>query len=375
MTGLTTGSDAPVAKAPAPDMKVLVLTRYDRRGGASRVRFLQYLPALDAAGIRTTVQSFFDERYLSDLYAGRGPAPGYLAGRYARRMARMLSARRYDLVWIEKEALPFLPSFLERLLLAGVPYALDFDDAWFHRYDLHPNPAVRRLLGRKLDRLMAGAALVVAGNDYLAERARQAGAPVVALIPSVVDHRLYPLTDEPDPAHGPLVIGWIGSPSTAVYLRPLAGALAAACADGRAVVRLIGSGPIDLPGVPVEILPWREGEDGAELSRIHVGIMPVEDGPWERGKCGYKLIQYMAAGRACVASPVGANRVIVPDGVAGLWALTPDEWEHALHHLLKDAGERRRMGRAGRDRVESCYSLESAAPALIKALRASVCLI
>lgn len=355
------------------DMKVLVLTRYDRRGGASRVRFLQYLPALDAAGIQTTVQSFFDERYLTDLYAGRGPTLRYLVGRYARRAARMLSSRRHDLVWIEKEALPFLPSFLERLLLAGVPYALDFDDAWFHRYDLHPNPVVRRLLGRKLDRLMAGAALVVAGNDYLADRARQAGARLVTLIPSVVDHRLYPLTDEPDPDQGPLVIGWIGSPSTAVYLQPLAGALAAACADGRAVVRLIGSGPVDLPGVPVEILPWREGEDGAELSRIHVGIMPVEDGPWERGKCGYKLIQYMAAGRACIASPVGANRVIVPDGVAGLWASTPDEWKQALQDLLNNPGKRHRMGRAGRDRVEARYSLESATPSLIAALKTAAC--
>ena len=350
-------------------LSVLVLTRYDRRGGASRVRFLEYQPALEAAGIRTTVQSFFDERYLTDLYAGRGPGLAYLAGRYARRMAQMLSARRYDLVWIEKEALPFLPAFLERLLLAGVPYALDFDDAWFHRYDLHPRALIRHLLGRKLDRLMAGAALVVAGNEYLAERARQAGARTVTLIPSVVDHRQYPLTDEPDPAAGPLVIGWIGSPSTAVYLKPLAGALAAVCAHGRAIVRLIGSGPVDLPGVPVEILPWREGEDGRQLADIHVGIMPVEDGPWERGKCGYKLIQYMAAGRACIASPVGANRVIVPDGEVGLWASTPEDWQRALDRLLGDADLRRRMGQAGRARVEAGYSLESATPDLIRALR------
>lgn len=345
---------------------VLILTRYDRTGGASRVRFLEYLPHLERAGFRFEIASFFDERYLAGLYQGRRPSLPYLLSRYARRILRLATARRFDLVWIEKEALPFLPSVVERVLLRGVPYVLDFDDAWFHRYDLHPAALVRRLLGRKLDRLMAGAALVVAGNDYLAGRAAAAGAPRIEIVPSVVDARRY--TVQPFPPAPPFVIGWIGSPSTAVYLKPLAGPLAAVCAGGRAVVRLIGSGPVDLPGVPVEILPWREGEEGEQLARFHVGIMPVDDGPWERGKCGYKLVQYMAAGRPVIASPVGFNRVLVEPGVNGLLADTPEDWRQALETLLGDAERCRAMGAAGRARVEAGYSLDSAAPRLIAAL-------
>jgi hypothetical protein len=40
---------------------------------------------------------------------------------------------------------------------------------------------------------------------------------------------------------------------------------------------------------------------------MHVGIMPLPQGAWEYGKSGYKLVQYMAASRPVVVSPVCVN--------------------------------------------------------------------
>jgi hypothetical protein len=92
--------------------------------------------------------------------------------------------------------------------------------------------------------------------------------------------------------------------------------------------------------------------------------MPLDDTEWERGKCGYKLLQYMAAGRPVVASPVGVNPEIVEPGVTGFLARTPEDWRSALGRLRDDPALRARMGEAGRRRVESAYSLDLAEPRL-----------
>jgi len=119
-----------------------------------------------------------------------------------------------------------------------------------------------------------------------------------------------------------------------------------------------------LPAGSAELRPWAEETEASEIQAFDVGIMPLDDTEWERGKCGYKLLQYMAAGRPVVASPVGVNPDIVEPGVTGLLARTPEEWRTALTRLRDDPGLRARMGAAGRRRVEADYSLDIAEPRL-----------
>ncbi len=96
--------------------------------------------------------------------------------------------------------------------------------------------------------------------------------------------------------------------------------------------------------------------------------MPLPDEPWARGKCGFKLIQYMACGLPVVASPVGINTEIVDDGLNGYLASTTEEWVSAIQRLCLDAELRQRMGAAGRKRVEEKYCLSVTAPKMIKLL-------
>ena len=139
---------------------------------------------------------------------------------YIGRVYWLFLAKRFDVVIIEKELFPFLPALAERFLrLANVPYIVDYDDALFHRYDCHKNPVVRRMLGRKIDAVMRLATTVIAGNNYLAERARSAGALRVEIVPTVVDtDRYHPSTGR---ASEVPVVGWIGTPQTSRYLIPL----------------------------------------------------------------------------------------------------------------------------------------------------------
>ena len=339
--------------------------RYDERGASSRVRFMQYFAPLQQiiAGLRIDGQSLLDSRYLDRRYAGRSVIGASLRC-YARRLMAPTWRERPDLRWVEKELWPYVPAAVEKSLLAGGPYALDLDDAIFHSYDLHPSRAVRRLLGDKIDRLMSGAALVTAGNSYLADRAHSAGARRVEVLPTVIDLARYPVRaarhHETDDA---LRIGWIGSPATVRYLGALAEPLAALARERPLRLIVVGA-TIELPGVDVVSLPWSEETEAESVANFDIGVMPLPDSPWERGKCGYKLIQCMACSVPVVASPVGVNATIVQDGVNGFLAADAGTWFEALAALASDPDLRTRCGSAGRRLVEERYSLQATAPRL-----------
>lgn len=343
-------------------MRITCLTRYDELGASSRMRFTQYLKPIQRhlPGATFTVQPLLDGDYLRRKYAGESTLAATVRC-YVRRAFSAALRTTPQVWWIEKELWPYVPALAERGLLRRAPYVLDLDDAIFHNYDLHRLPVVRRLYGRKIDRLMAGAALVTAGNDYLAQRARNAGARWVEVLPTVVDLDRYPAVAAVA-SEDVLRIGWIGSPATVAYLQQIAEPLRVLSRKHRVRLTVVGGGPIDLPGVEVEIRPWSEASEAAEIRRFDIGVMPLTDSPWEQGKCGYKLIQYMACGVPVVASAVGANQRIVTDDVNGFLAADDVGWFRALDRLAIDPALRARLGAAGRARVVSDYCVQVTAP-------------
>jgi glycosyltransferase involved in cell wall biosynthesis len=287
---------------------------------------------------------------------------------YLGRSVALLLRRNTNLFWVEKELLPWCPAWLELVLLGRTTkLVVDYDDAWFHRYDRHSLRWVRSLLGNKIDRIMARADLVIAGNDYLAQRARDAGARRVERIPTVVDLSRYPKGMRSE-CKSEIVVGWMGSPSTAKYLLPLKLVAEKLCAEFDVRFLAVGASPGQLGGTPFETIPWSEDTEVAQLAQFDLGIMPLPDEDWERGKCGYKLIQYMASGLPVVASPVGVNREIVSVGESGFLVSSAEEWYQALKALLSDRGMRNEFGSAGRFKVERCYCLEVTSPMLHEAL-------
>ncbi|TVQ85326.1 MAG: glycosyltransferase [Chromatiaceae bacterium] len=342
--------------------RLLLLTRHGALGSSSRVRLMTYRPWLEQAGFAVEVSSFFDDVYLRQLYTdGRAHRNDVLRA-FGRRLRTLFGLRRYRLLWIEKELFPFLPGgvdgFLPRL---GVPYVLDYDDATFHRYDLHPSPLVRALFSRRLVPLLRGARMVTAGNAYLADYARSAGAGDVRELPTVVDIQQHAMTAEP--TGDELRIGWIGSPSTAHYLGLVRKPLRRLARERALRLVVVGARDIPVVDVPLEFHDWAADTEAALLATLHLGIMPLTDGPWERGKCGYKLIQYMACGKPVIASPVGVNADIVSPDV-GLLAANDAQWLTSLRTLAGDAALRRSFGRAGRAKVEARYSLQIRGPQL-----------
>lgn len=234
----------------------------------------------------------------------------------------------------------------------------DFDDAVFLR-DSHAASgwhSPSRL--RRFTALMQAADAVVAGNAFLQDWASQrGGARHVVLVPTCLDVNPYRLAEH-CPRGASLELVWIGSSSTLQGLeraQPLLEQLGQRCPGVH--LKLICDRFLHLCHLPVRCCTWSETTEAAELAGADIGISWLPDDLWSRGKCGLKVLQYMAAGLPVVANPVGVQVEMIRHGETGFLVETPQQWAMAIGRLAADPGLRRRMGRAGRRLVETGFSV------------------
>jgi len=135
------------------------------------------------------------------------------------------------------------------------------------------------------------------------------------------------------------------------------------------VIELIGAANLTVKGANIRIKEWTLDTEVKNLQNFDVGIMPLLDNEWSRGKGGYKLLQYMAVGIPCVASPVGVNAKLIREGINGYLANSEDEWYKKLEVLIKNETLRESMGKNGRKIAETQYSFEVSVPKLIKLIK------
>lgn len=348
--------------------RVLVLTRYDHVGASSRVRFLQYIPHLARMGLDITVHPLLSNDSLVRLYKDGKRSSTDLLKALGRRVAAIMRESKADVVWLQQEVFPFLPAAWEAALLAGRPYVIDFDDAYHLYYQHHASGLVRSFYGNKVAKLMRGARAVVVGNETLAAYARAAGAAEVRLVYSAVDISRF--TSGAPPLQ--FAVGWIGTPMTAEQsLHVLREPLKRFLAETGAACVLMGADDRQYPDIPAERLPWSEAGEDRFLPAISVGLCPLDDSPWTRGKSGYKIIQYMSAGRATLTSPVGIAGDLVKRGLTGFHCKTADEWYTALMTLYRDPALCAAQGAQARKLAEESYDVAVAAKALHQVLTAT----
>lgn len=320
---------------------------------STRFRVLQFLPRFEADGFRVRVAHCRPQKYLSHYdfrFGGRPLGAALTLAKGASRFLAALRAPGYDVVFLERELLPRTTPLLEEFVRSlNRSIHFDFDDAIHLRYGDAPDNPVARVVSMSRS--------VSAGNEWLASWARRFSERV-SVVPTAIDTERF----TPGPG-GDVPFVWTGTSSNLKYLEQAAPALRRV--PGARILVVCDRPPGDL-GVPVEYVPWSEGAEVDAIRRGRVGIMPLPDEEWTKGKCGFKLLQYMACGIPCVASPVGVNPEILREG--GLLAPTEDAWVEALARLARDEEAARRMGAAGRRRVEEAYSVRAIYPKLRDAL-------
>jgi glycosyltransferase involved in cell wall biosynthesis len=274
-------------------------------------------------------------------------------------LSRLFLYRRLphaDVVIVQRKLLPAWQLALLRRRIRWLVY--DFDDAVFLHSSYHPygHDSARR--SRRFDDMVAQADLVVAGNDYLRTQAIPAAPSTpVHVVPTCVDVARYPAATHEE-TRPTVQLVWVGSDNTIKGLERLAPALdEMGKKNSRLELKVICDRSLHLGHLPVRFAPWREATEALEIAAADIGISWLPDDPWSRGKCGLKVLQYMAAGLPVVANPVGLQTRLVRDGVTGFLAETPAEWQQAILRLAGDSALRRAMGRAARERIAREYDV------------------
>ena len=329
---------------------------------ASRVRLIQFIPGLEKAGWRVDHRPNVPDRQWSSPLSGRwSRAAHYRLGRARMKWNRwhdVSEAGRFDAVFVNRD-LAGRGTLFERRLLSRNPHVVfDFDDAIF----IGRNEAA-------VAWMCAHAAWVTPGNEYLAAFARRF-TPNVTVIPTVIDTDRYEMAPE-RPAGAAVRVGWSGSDqSIAAALFPSLPMLEALQERlGFEFVIVTNTRPtLPVPRFRFTFVPWKAEDEGLLGRHVDVGLMPLVDDAFQRGKCGLKLLQYMAAGLPAVASPVGVNAEIVIQGVTGFLARREEDWGAALEELVRSADLRQSMGRRGRRRCVEHYSIRRWLPELITIL-------
>jgi glycosyltransferase involved in cell wall biosynthesis len=333
------------------------------RAPAQRFRFEQYVDYLADNGFETTFSPVVRPEEYEILYSpGRTLRKAALTARgLLTRVADLARTRRYDIVFVQREAVQLGTAFFERATAGlGAKLVFDFDDAIWLPNVSEVNERFKWLKRPgKTDKIIGAADLVFAGNEYLAAHARPLN-PSVQVVPTTVDTELFQ-PRKPGAERDAVCIGWTGSKTTIPHFElaiPILRRVKEKYGD-RVYFKVIGDPAYRSEQLGIEGVRWEPATEVEDLAELDIGVMPMPDDEWSKGKCGLKSLTYMALAMPTVTSPVGVSTEIIDDGVNGFLASSEDEWVERLSQLVDSAELRARLGQAARETVVSRYSVES----------------
>jgi len=330
---------------------------------SQRFRFEQYIAFLAEQGFSTTFSSVMRPDEYGIVYGpGRHGRKALIAARGAlRRFGDVARASRYDIVFVQREAIQLGTAlFEEALSRTRARIVFDFDDAIWLSNASEANRGLAWLKRPgKTAKIISLADMVIAGNEYLRDYALQFN-PGVAVIPTTIDTDRYVKRGAP-PHPRRVCLGWSGSITTMQHFRlvvPILRRLRQRFGD-QIAFKVIGDRNYRLEELGIQGADWDPRTEVEDLSQFDIGLMPLPDDQWAKGKCGLKGLQYMALGTPTVMSPVGVNTSIIADGKNGFLAGSEDEWFEKLSRLVESPRLREKLGGAGRETVVTRYSVEA----------------
>jgi glycosyltransferase involved in cell wall biosynthesis len=276
--------------------------------------------------------------------------------------ALLAEAKKYDVVYMSKVT---SASFVENLRRAtAARLVLDFGDAiWLPRYGF-----------QDFDRLVRAVDAVTTDNPVTADYVRQFNSQctVIPDCPQVEEFDRRRVGTTKGTSEGRILLGWIGSRSTAYNLYVVWEALERVFKRHDNIeLRIVGASPGDLPPferVRYSCVPdYDQARMIDEVLKMDIGLFPLQDVDACRVRGVLKAAVYMSGEVAAVCSPIGQSADFIRDGLNGMLARSTDEWESKLARLISDEALRHSLARAGLETARSQFTVDKSF-ALLKAV-------
>lgn len=329
------------------------------RSPSQRFRFEQYLDYLKANGFDCNFSWLLNSDDDKNFYSkGRILNKGWILIKSIwKRSREVLQASDYDIVFVQREAFMLGTTFFERQFAGKCKLIFDFDDSiWLHNVSAANKKFAFLKNARKTKKIIKISDLVIAGNRYLANYARQFNNNIV-ILPTTIETKEYSPPAKKE--NQKICIGWSGSITTISHFKTQIEALRIIKKKyaERIYFKVIGDGSFTDTELGIKGINWRKENEVEELSEFDIGIMPLPDDEWAKGKCGLKGLQYMSLEIPTIMSPVGVNSEIISDGQNGFLATTKEEWVSKLSQLIESYQLRIEIGKKGRLTVLDKYSV------------------
>ncbi|TXT62377.1 MAG: hypothetical protein BAJALOKI1v1_960012 [Promethearchaeota archaeon] len=283
-----------------------------------------------------------------------------------------------DIVVLQRPLIHHMFIFLEKLLYRfKKPVIFDIDDALFLKSkdpDQYEDIFVKLSQGNfRLNWTIKKATYVFAGNSFLANYCKKYN-PNTKIIPTVINTDRYKTQFDIQKKEGEKelsIIGWMGTSTNLDYLVRYLDVFKEIYTMHPNAILMISTDTFFYKkeinnAIPTKFIKWSKKNELHTLHTYDIGIMPLPNEPWVKGKCGFKLIQYMACGLPSIGANIGANKEIIQDGINGYLASDKMEWVEKISKLLKDQSLRAKFSQNGRKTIEEKYSIRAVLPVMIK---------
>lgn len=341
------------------------------RSPSQRFRFEQYIDYLREQGFECEQGYLLNAKQDKIFYAhGKILQKGFILLNSVATLINYSFFKKYDVIYVQREAFMLGSAYFEKRFGKRAKLVYDFDDAIFKHQtgDIKSGNKALYFLKNplKTQEIIAAADMVLAGNTYLADFARQYNKQV-RVIPTTLDCSVHePVQKQPTEK---ICIGWSGSFSTIVHLEPLLPALRELKNKygDKIWFKVMGDARFVDTELGIQGIGWQKETELSELAEMDIGVMPLPDDEWTKGKCGFKGLLYMSLAIPAVLSPVGVNTEIINDGENGFLAGSQAEWVEKLSMLIDSFELREKLGKAGRQTVEQQYSVNANKQKYLKA--------
>ncbi|BFI98588.1 MAG: glycosyltransferase family 4 protein [Priestia megaterium] len=335
-------------------MKVLALTRLPEIDPSNRYRINQFLPILNNIyNIEVDLFTFYDSKNF-EKYKKKEMNYLTFVNLFYESFKTILNAKKYDVVWILRSISPIeMPLLVKYIKKQGVRVVYEFDDAIYVNQNKN---SIKRQLSRSWKAVSKYSRLadhIIVGNEILHQWASQHNNKV-SIIPTGIDVFSYPIKKY-SRSEEVVTLGWLGSTATSPNLYEILPVLESLSEELRIRLVIIGGETIQSKKLEIINLEWSKENEKKWLPMFDIGIGPLTNNEFNKGKCGFKLIQYMATSLPVIASPVGIQKEMIINNTNGFLANTIEEWETYIRSLILDEELRKQMGKRGREIAETKY--------------------